>query len=1811
MSVRDKKDMGDKVMRVLKSLRSFFAWPAVVLLAALGLTPPAHAQCNPQLACCQIHNPGGSPACGSSSATPAPASPAVPSVGAGNPINLLTGNKYQHEVDLPALPGVLGLTLSRHYNSALSTQVPQTGSHPGAVTSVLGRGWRLNLEARLHIGSDRITLHAPDGGVQVFARSFVQRSRYLAAVGSAGSSTIDVAEASDAAGRYLLRPDGLGPFSGQPGEQQRFDAAGRLIQVQAATGEFMSLTYAPDGQLAQVTDPQGRSLRFATANEKQLAVDTPTGRITYERDERGVLTQVLLPSAPNQPARVRRYHHDNARPGLLTGISAGLQGQTLQRLGSYAYDAQGRGVLSVKGWPKDSTEGAKDERGIEQIELRYEPNLTQLTNSVGASTTYRHALIAGQQRLLEVRGAGCAACTEPDWRYTYDAQGRQSEAAKLDAQGRVLYTERTVYDAQGRAIELQRQAPGQPAAVQVRYGYTDPRPIAAFLPTLIARPSVAPSKELTTRIDYNEHGQPTSISEEGFSPIDDKGQATATPITRTTSYTYSRINGRSVLTSIDGPLPNGPKATPEDSDITRIEWDQRASVVTAITQPGGFKSQAQYDDASRITQVRNDEGQSSRFEYGPSGQLAQLRRQGPGGFTQTQTFTYDAHGNPTEARTDSHGQPISATAQGFDIAGRALWRATALGTLEQTRYDSESRVIDTLRTTNAITQRMRYHYAPDGQLAGTSDNAGRHTSVLFDKASGRAAAVVDSLGRVQALGPRRAALSPRQLIDDFGRNVLTKSPDSGITTRRFDQADRLIGMTDALGNEARYEHDTQGRIVKQSAKAANAEPVITRWRYEGQRLVQLDHPTQGERYEYDANGWRVARIVTVPTANGQITAITRYEYDAQGRLIASTLPDGSRLVHERNGQGQVTALKRSQIITPWLQRFETPQLIVKHLERDLIGLRRSVAGNGVETLSLRSKEGTLARTVHRAPVKAPKPMTALRDDKPWREQVSDATVLAFEALMGVRSAHPTPTPTPTPTAPSQPVRAEPALRQAQDERNTAPGALNHPDDPQAVIDHRYLWDAAGNLRLDQQRTAAQETAYAYDAQDRLIVAQTQAAQAVQRQPVSTDAAQPQPTLHRYFHDAQGRRVLAQEGQAETHKTAYQTDTHRAITGDAQYDATGQPLQQGQRRYTWDAHGRLIKVSEGSQSSEYAYDHRGLRNTKTTHGNTTHTLHDESHQLIAELDAQGRLTRQYVYLADMPVAVIDSEGAALAVTSKLQVLQDLAVIVKGWLGNSDKNITWLHLNHLGASEAATDAKAQVVWQASYAPYGKPSIKSTGFTLNLRLPGQYEDAETGLHYNRQRYYDPNQGRYLTPDPLGTPDGPNGYAYVAYNPLRYVDPDGLVLFAFDGTGNDLSDEGAISNVARFRRLYQGGGEARYVAGVGTVHNDRQWGDIEPPGPDMGTNGSGTRRIERMMTYLMEEARTADDYTPMDIDIVGFSRGAAQARDFANNILSYFATSANGDSFSFSTDARGWFNYSAAVRNAAGQRVEFRGRQCVRFRFMGLWDTVLSANTGRGYNMAIPAQFQHVAHAVALNEHRSDDAEWNATRRNLPLSGLGSLLPVGAHWGGFPLVSIGASSDTPGQVRIERGFVGAHADIGGGYAGGENQLSFVALSWMVAQARSAGLQMRAPDADSAIPTANPIIHDQSNALRVGSPVDNQGNAQRFVVRDGRALNTYTVEDRQVSGAASGSQQRNMGFTNYGPNNRSMTFADTQRFISYLDRNLNGADNSAQTWIDRGPRQINGGTNQTGTVNIAEYMRWLRSNGYCFAGGACDRVRQ
>ena len=70
------------------------------------------------------------------------------------------------------------------------------------------------------------------------------------------------------------------------------------------------------------------------------------------------------------------------------------------------------------------------------------------------------------------------------------------------------------------------------------------------------------------------------------------------------------------------------------------------------------------------------------------------------------------------------------------------------------------------------------------------------------------------------------------------------------------------------------------------------------------------------------------------------------------------------------------------------------------------------------------------------------------------------------------------------------------------------------------------------------------------------------------------------------------------------------------------------------------------------------------------------------------------------------------------------------------------------------------------------------------FNRTLAGQYFDAETGLHYNYHRYYDPSIGRYLRPDPLGLNGGINLYSYVQNNPINYIDSRGLEAAPMSGT-------------------------------------------------------------------------------------------------------------------------------------------------------------------------------------------------------------------------------------------------------------------------------------------------------------------------------------------------------------------------------------------------------------------------------------------
>ena len=100
----------------------------------------------------------------------------------------------------------------------------------------------------------------------------------------------------------------------------------------------------------------------------------------------------------------------------------------------------------------------------------------------------------------------------------------------------------------------------------------------------------------------------------------------------------------------------------------------------------------------------------------------------------------------------------------------------------------------------------------------------------------------------------------------------------------------------------------------------------------------------------------------------------------------------------------------------------------------------------------------------------------------------------------------------------------------------------------------------------------------------------------------------------------------------------------------------------------------------------------------------------------------------------------------------------------------------HTDHIGTPREITNAKTEVVWSSTFKTYGALALAHVNEVENpLRFQGQYFDSETGLHYNRHRYYDPNCGQFTTQDPIGLHGGMNAYQY-APNPMTWVDPWGL---------------------------------------------------------------------------------------------------------------------------------------------------------------------------------------------------------------------------------------------------------------------------------------------------------------------------------------------------------------------------------------------------------------------------------------------------
>ncbi|MGI2176175.1 RHS repeat-associated core domain-containing protein [Shewanella ulleungensis] len=217
--------------------------------------------------------------------------------------------------------------------------------------------------------------------------------------------------------------------------------------------------------------------------------------------------------------------------------------------------------------------------------------------------------------------------------------------------------------------------------------------------------------------------------------------------------------------------------------------------------------------------------------------------------------------------------------------------------------------------------------------------------------------------------------------------------------------------------------------------------------------------------------------------------------------------------------------------------------------------------------------------------------------------------------------------------------------------------------------------------------------------------------------------------------------------------------------DYRYDASGNQISQvgsgDKQQRSFNGLNQLVQINVNGKLTQYEYDALGRRSAKITELGRTDFIWD-NHQLIGECTL-GEYT-WYIYQPDTftPVALIKSG-----------------------------QVYYYHLDQLGTPICLTDENTQIVWRSQQDVFGQ-TIESVDckdadnelvdiglqdkITNPIRFQGQYFDDESGLHYNRFRYYSPGQARFIHQDPIGLVGGINPYQY-APNHVNWVDPFGLL--------------------------------------------------------------------------------------------------------------------------------------------------------------------------------------------------------------------------------------------------------------------------------------------------------------------------------------------------------------------------------------------------------------------------------------------------
>jgi RHS repeat-associated protein len=224
-----------------------------------------------------------------------------------------------------------------------------------------------------------------------------------------------------------------------------------------------------------------------------------------------------------------------------------------------------------------------------------------------------------------------------------------------------------------------------------------------------------------------------------------------------------------------------------------------------------------------------------------------------------------------------------------------------------------------------------------------------------------------------------------------------------------------------------------------------------------------------------------------------------------------------------------------------------------------------------------------------------------------------------------------------------------------------------------------------------------------------------------------------------------------------------------------YDNNGNVTAIDALDYTWDWRNRLaIAERSGGGNTTYGYDHTGQRVVQAT-GSAT-TSYPNRYYNVASSSLTATTTKH----------IFSPDGTLLA------------TVVGS--GTSTASTTYLHPDHLGGTNVATDEDGAVSRTLDYYPYGSPRINTGSFSEQRRFIGEEYDPDTGFSYLNARYYEGNRGQFMSQDPvflalgsgrwdrqsrenlqalLSDPQFLNAYSYARNNPLIFVDKSGELAF------------------------------------------------------------------------------------------------------------------------------------------------------------------------------------------------------------------------------------------------------------------------------------------------------------------------------------------------------------------------------------------------------------------------------------------------